>query len=136
MAIKDLLGKALGFVPGGNVVKTIAGLIGEYAETPAEKRAAEKIANNLIADSDKVQAAVNESEARHRSIFVAGWRPAIGWICAFAFAVRFAIAPLAFMFGFTEVQYSADWGDLSTVLYGMLGLGTLRTIEKRVGVSK
>lgn len=137
MAIKDLLGKALGLVPGGNVVKTIAGLIGEYAETPAEKRAAEKIANNLVADSDKVQAAVNQAEAAHRSIFVAGWRPAIGWICVFAFGVRYVAAPLAAMFGVVGPEYSAaDWGDLSTVLYGLLGLGTLRTVEKRMGVSR
>lgn len=80
------------------------------------------------------QMEVNKAEAQHQSIFVAGWRPAIGWVCAAAFAFKFVVGPsaavLMSMAGHPIVLPEFDFSEMSTILLGMLGLGTLRTVEK------
>lgn len=86
------------------------------------------------------QQEINAEEARSASIFVAGWRPAVGWTCAAAFAYHFVLQPLlAFALaaaGHPTTLPSFDMGALTTVLMGMLGLGGLRTIEKVKGLTK
>lgn len=89
------------------------------------------------------QLRINEKEASHGSLFVAGWRPAIGWICGIALFWNFVIQPLllwvAWMLPEGADLASAprlDTGELMTVLLGMLGLGGLRTYEKRIGVAR
>ena len=80
------------------------------------------------------QMEVNKAEAQHQSIFVAGWRPAIGWVCAAAFAFKFVIGPTAAVLmavaGHPITLPEFDFSEMSTILLGMLGLGTLRTVEK------
>jgi uncharacterized membrane protein (DUF485 family) len=65
---------------------------------------------------------------------VAGWRPAVGWTCAAAFAVQFVGAPIvqavAAALGHPVTVPPMDMEYLMTVLMGMLGLGGLRTFEK------
>lgn len=90
--------------------------------------------------ADKIQTDINQQEAVSSSLFVAGWRPFIGWVCGVAFAYHFVMQPvLAFilinMGGKAELP-SFDMHTLSTVLMGMLGLGGLRTIEKVRSVAK
>ena len=87
------------------------------------------------------QLKINEKEAQHASIFVAGWRPAIGWICGSALGWNFIIQPVvswgAFIYGIDlEGMPTLDTGELTTILLGMLGLGGLRTYEKRLGVAR
>jgi len=90
------------------------------------------------------QLEINKVEASHGSIFVAGWRPAIGWVCGFALAWNFVIQPLllwgAWIFPDIAPDISTapklDTDELMTVLLGMLGLGGLRTYEKRLGVAR
>ena len=87
------------------------------------------------------QLAINAKEAEHGSIFVAGWRPAIGWICGSALGWNFVIQPIAswaaFLSGIDlEGMPTLDTGELTTILLGMLGLGGLRTYEKRLGVAR
>ena len=90
------------------------------------------------------QLEINKAEAQHGSIFVAGWRPAVGWICGVALAWNFVIQPLllwgAWMFPEFAPDISTapklDTDELMTVLLGMLGLGGLRTYEKRLGVDR
>lgn len=87
---------------------------------------------------------INKQEAQHGSIFVAGWRPFIGWVCGMALVWNFIIQPLllwvAWMMPELGIDMSTapklDSGELMTVLLGMLGLGGLRTYEKRLGVSR
>ena len=85
------------------------------------------------------QIEVNKVEAASTSLFVAGWRPAVGWICAAAFAFKFIGGPAAFVLsqwvGHPIVLPVFDFTEMSTILLGMLGLGGLRTVEKvkRVG---
>ena len=84
------------------------------------------------------QIEVNKAEATNESLFVSGWRPAIGWSCALAFAWTFVIAPLvaysATLAGWKGSLPSLDLNQLMPVLLGMLGLGGMRTYEKVSGV--
>lgn len=84
------------------------------------------------------QMEVNKVEAGHQSLFVAGWRPAIGWVCGAAFAFKFVVGPsvavLMAALGHPIMLPEFDFSEMSTILLGMLGLGTLRTVEKVKGV--
>lgn len=81
---------------------------------------------------------VNAKEAEHDSIFVAGWRPFIGWVCGSALAYQFVAQPFL-VFGLHVFKVDVgplptlDYGSLSTVLMGMLGLGAMRSYEKIKG---
>lgn len=85
------------------------------------------------------QIEVNKVEAASTSIWVSGWRPAVGWCCAAAFAYKFVLAPsVAFAlaaFGHPVELPVLDFSEMSTVLMGMLGIGALRTVEKIKGVA-
>jgi hypothetical protein len=81
----------------------------------------------------KGQLEVNKTEAAHKSIFVSGWRPAIGWICGFALMYSTILAPIL---GIWFLVPEVDSSLLTTVLMGMLGLGALRTTEKVKGVHR
>lgn len=90
----------------------------------------------LAADTDlaKGQMAVNAAEAANPSLFVSGWRPFIGWVCGAAFAGQYVVAPLV-TFGLaihgTPVQLPVlDVSTMMPLLFGMLGLGGMRTAEK------
>lgn len=84
------------------------------------------------------QMRVNEKEAAHDSIFVAGWRPFVGWTCGAAFAYSFIIQPMAVFITVTMTWAtpplpSLDMMPMLTVLGGMLGLGAMRSYEKVKG---
>ena len=86
------------------------------------------------------QIEINKIEAGHRSLFVAGWRPFVGWTCGIAMLYHFLLQPII-VFGLSAAGLSFDlptfdMGSLMTVLMGMLGLGGLRTFEKTKGVTK
>ena len=96
----------------------------------------QKIAHEIATMSERhaqeislAQIAVNREEAKG-SWFQAGWRPATGWVCVAGFAVNFLISPLAAALDVTIPQ--ADTAVMLPVLMGMLGLGGLRTYEKKL----
>ena len=79
----------------------------------------------------EMQTAINEMEAKHRTIFVAGWRPFIGWVCGIALAYNFIIRDmLVWYMGAATAPPALQMEHLMTVLIGMLGLGGMRTFEK------
>lgn len=86
------------------------------------------------------QAEINKIEAGHASIFISGWRPAIGWVCAFGFAFQFALVPLANWLGAiigVDIPLPVmDTNGLYSMTMGMLGMGALRSFEKWKGVTK
>jgi hypothetical protein len=90
----------------------------------------------------KAQAAINQQEAASGSLFVAGWRPFVGWCCGAAFAYSFILQPMA-VFILVALHSSLDPKTLPQldisgfmpVLLGMLGLGAMRTYEKVNGAS-
>ena len=77
---------------------------------------------------------INKVEAANPSVFVSGWRPAIGWVCGAGFAVQFVVGPLAewgsALYGHPVKFPQMDTGTMMPLLLGMLGLGGLRTAEK------
>lgn len=84
---------------------------------------------------DIAQIEVNKVEAASQSVFVAGWRPAIGWICGAAYAWEYVAQPmLTYILLVSGVSVPPlprlDVGELSMLLMGMLGLGTLRSVDK------
>ena len=107
----------------------------ERAAREIEAKLAEHLAKIAIA-----QIEVNKQEAAHRSLFVAGWRPFVGWTCGLALFYTYVAQPMAmFIMAQTGDLVQLPQLDLSTmmpVLLGMLGLGGLRTYEKFKGVSK
>lgn len=88
-------------------------------------------------ENAKTQLAVNQVEAGSQSIFVAGWRPFIGWVCGFALVYKFIAAPLLlFVFAAAGKQVllpTLDFTEMLTVLFGMLGLGAMRSYDKTRG---
>ena len=80
------------------------------------------------------QIATNLSEGRHASMFVAGWRPMVGWICAVALANNFLIVP--YVGAFTDAVQPLDMGVMMPILMGMLGLGGMRTWERLSGKAR
>lgn len=94
----------------------------------------------VIHSANLAQMEVNKAEAVHKSIFVAGWRPFVGWTCGVSLAYHFLLAPiLQFSFalaGYDQEVPKFDFSQLSTILMGMLGLGGLRTWEKMNGVAR
>ena len=79
----------------------------------------------------ELQGEINKIEAQHRTIFVAGWRPFIGWVCGVALAYNFVLRDLLIWFiGPEQVPPALQTEHLMTVLIGMLGLGGMRTFEK------
>ena len=85
----------------------------------------------------ELQTKINAVEAQHRTLFVAGWRPFIGWICGVALAYNFVIRDLfIWVTKTTEAPPALQMDHLMTVLLGMLGLGGLRTYEKIKGKDK
>ena len=80
------------------------------------------------------QIKVNAIEAQSENIFKSGWRPSVGWICSIAFALHFVILPLFNWFimlcGQQPILVPFQMDTLLTVLLGLLGMGTLRTVEK------
>jgi Holin of 3TMs, for gene-transfer release len=127
---------------GGGLLSGISGLIntirGKSPEDAAklQELAAKYQDDVLLADQQRaqMQADVNKAEASSTSIFVAGWRPAVGWVCAIGLLTQFIIAPLATwasgLMGKVVTFPSLDMGTLLTLLLGMLGLGGMRTYEK------
>jgi|TARA_R110000787_G_scaffold135542_1_gene247845 hypothetical protein len=86
------------------------------------------------------QIELNKQEAAHQSLFVAGWRPFVGWTCGVALAYHFILSPLlSFILVVAGVETpmpTFEFSQLSTILMGMLGLGGLRSYEKMKGVQR
>lgn len=120
----------------------IADLVSKFIpdKTQAERDAFALQIAQMQADQAAMaaQTAVNAAEASNQNVFVAGWRPAIGWSCAGAFSWSYVLAPLASFFsealGHPVHLPALDISGMMPVLLGMLGLGTMRTYEKVSGV--
>ena len=131
----------LSFIPViGPIVQNVLNLI----PNPNERARAEAEFNKQLlaaaAAEGQDNRAINKTEAEHRSIFVAGWRPAIGWVCALALAFNYLVRP------FWMWALSVWWPEappppaldemLWELMLGMLGIGTLRTLEKVKGIAR
>ena len=131
----------LDFVPAlGSMVQKVLDLI---PDPNARAKAAEEYQRALLdaaAKAEAVKREINRTEAASGSVFVAGWRPAIGWVCACALGFQYLARPLAtwasgvWWPGLPALPGLDD--SLWQLMFGMLGLGSLRTIEKTRGTGK
>ena len=126
------------------LIGPVTGLLDKFIEDKDQKN---KLAHEIATMADKhsheiakAQIEVNKEEAKSRSWWIAGWRPATGWICALAMGYHFIIQPFLIfflaLFGMKMDLPSFDMDTLMTVLLGMLGLGGLRSFEKHKKLTK
>ncbi len=138
-----------GLVSGGDIVKQVGDAIHENVTTDKERMAlqneAAKAEQSFRLEEDKLdtslalgQQEINKVEAASTNWFVAGARPAAMWVCVLGIFYQFVTLPFLIWgstnFGWTPPP-SLDISTLNTLLFGMLGLGTMRTAEKWKGVS-
>ncbi len=109
----------------------------------AAERAKAEMEQQLVTAANQAalaQVEVNKIEAAHSSVFVAGWRPSIGWVCAAGLAWAFVLAPIAswalVVLGIKAELPAIHTDYLLELVLAMLGIGGLRTFEKLRGVAR
>jgi hypothetical protein len=127
-----------------SLIGPVTGLLDKFIEDKDKKNQiayelstmAEKHAQELA----KGQIEVNKAEAAHKSLFVAGWRPAIGWVCVLGMAGNFITIPITNMIlelmGSSVTVPLIPTAEMMPILMGMLGLGAMRTVEKTKNVQR
>ena len=106
-------------------------------------RAKEALEKELVDAANSVmlaQTEINAAEAQHKSIFVAGWRPFIGWVCGVGIAWSMVVQPMAqwamIAWGDGTELPTIDTSYLMELVTAMLGMSGLRTFEKMKGVAR
>jgi hypothetical protein len=102
--------------------------------TPDEQAAFDLDMIAIESDLDKAQMRVNEMEAKHTSVFVAGWRPFLGWVLSLGIAFQCLIRPILMIWGYDLPSLPPAVTTLMTILLG--GTVATRTLEKFKGVQK
>ena len=130
----------------GAIVESVGKIADDLITSDKERLELELEAKRIDQAIDLAQVEVNRAEALHQSIFVAGWRPAIGWIGAIALAYQFILYPLM-LWGWTYLQGTGwipqelkappvlDADQLWVILSGILGIAGMRSFEKTKGVA-
>lgn len=131
-----ILGKIFG---GGETavagVTAVGNVLDNLFTSKDEKLTHEEVRIRLAQQPDMAQIELNKIEAGHRSVFVAGWRPFLGWISGFGLANMFLINPwIQWITGVAGPNLPQD--IIMELVFALLGLGTLRTIEKIQGKAK
>jgi len=127
-----------------HLIGPVTGLLDKFIEdTDAKTALAHEIATMAQKQAHKsvlAQLEVNKTEAASQSLFVAGWRPFIGWTCGIGFLGNFILIPMGnFVLMLLEYETKIpmiDTSQMMPVLMGMLGLGAMRTVEKVQKVSR
>ena len=119
------------------LIGPVTGLLDKFIPDADQKA---KLAHDIATMSEKhaqeialAQIKVNEAEAKG-NWFQSSWRPATAWVCVLGFLVNFLVSPICAGFGIIIPQ--ADTATMLPVLMGMLGLGTMRTVERLKGKDK
>ena len=120
-----------------SLITPISSLLDKFIQDKDQKNALaheiSTMAERHLQELAKGQLEVNKVEAAHKSLFVSGWRPAVGWSCCFALVYSTILAPIL---GIWFTIPPVDSSLLTTVLMGMLGLGAMRTVEKTQAVAR
>ena len=129
--------------PMAGIAKELMGGLDGLFTSDEERAKAELSLNQQLQQPHILQALTNIEEARHPSVLVSGWRPALGWLCvmilAWTWIVRdLVIIGLMFVDKPEVVQQlpTADTSTVITLLLCLLGLGGARTLEKLKGVAR
>jgi len=126
------------------LIGPVTGLLDKFIEDKDQKaRLAHEVATmaeNHAQELAKGQLEVNKVEAAHKSLFVSGWRPAVGWVCVLGMFGNFITIPFSnfvlALFGVEIVIPLVPLETMMPVLMGMLGLGAMRTYEKKNNVHR
>lgn len=130
----------------GAIIESVGKVAGDLVTTEKERRQLDLEEKKIDQATDLAQIEVNKIEAASSSVFVAGWRPAIGWIGAAAMAYQFLLYPM-FMWGWAYMQGTGwipreltpppvlDADQLWVILSGILGIAGMRSFEKTKGVA-
>lgn len=115
-------------------IDAIVDRIPDPKEAKKRKDELRKAAQAMEAELLKSQVELNKIEASHKSIFVAGWRPFIGWVLGSSLAYHFLVQRLLQVvlqaFGVEITLPDVEIGEIITLTIGMLGMGSLRTLDK------
>lgn len=132
------LGLFDGSSPLGAVVNKVLAFIPDPAERAKQQFALQQAAIQIAQQEAQGQLDANKTEAASASVFVAGWRPLIGWVCGAGLAWGTFIAPTLVWFfgliGHPTPLPQIDQGSLNDMLYGLLGMAGWRTADKVAGV--
>lgn len=134
-----LLSKLLGG-PAIDAVSAVGNAVDQLFTSDEERAQAAIVMEKIRQRPQILQAEINRIEAAHRSLFVAGWRPFIGWVCGLGFLWAFLLHPLfewvIALRGLDIVTPGIVTDNMMELVLALLGLGTLRSIEKMNGRSK
>jgi hypothetical protein len=127
-----------------SLIGPVTGLLDKFIEDKDQKSAlAHEIATmsqKYAQEIAKGQMAINQVEAAHKSLFVSGWRPALAWVCVLGMFGNFITIPFSnFVLALLGIDIVIPLVPLETmmpVLMGMLGLGAMRTYEKKNAVHR
>ena len=131
----------------GSIIEAVGKVAGdlittdkERMEMEIEQRKLDLEEKKLNMAGDMAQIEVNKEEAKSSSMFVSGWRPFIGWGCGIAFIYSALIEPVCRFVAMTVFMYNGAFPAIDTdltmqVMLGMLGLGAMRSYEKKSGVA-
>ena len=130
----------LGKIFGGDTLKTVGTVIDDLHFSGEEKEKLKLQMKEIDAKLKEKQLDINKVEAGHKSIFVAGWRPFLGWISGLSIGYVYLLQPLLDMI-LQMFDVKIDWvvldlGQLMPLVLGILGLGGLRSFEKARGLTK
>jgi hypothetical protein len=121
-------------------IEAIGNVFDKLFTSDAERAQAEAVLEKLRQHPAELQVELNKIEAAHRSVFVAGWRPAVGWICAAGVGWAYLGHPL-FLWaaalwapGVQPPEIHID--SLFELVLAMLGMAGLRSFEKTTGRAK
>ena len=121
-------------------IEAIGNVLDKLLTSDEERENLALLKERLYQNSALVQAEINKVEAQHRSLFVAGWRPFIGWVCGFALLWHFVgydfMSWLATANGLQNPPELSGTEDLITIVISLLGLGVYRTVEKLGGKTR
>lgn len=135
----------------GTLITSAIDIIGRFIPDPEEKAKAQLEVMKLQQSSEfkqieadlqsmQMQADINKTEAAHANVWVAGWRPFIGWVCGAGLALQFILFPMVFWIGqlanVAIIMPQLPFEMIMTMLGGMLGIGGMHTYEKVKGVVK
>jgi len=136
--VLQLLGGLLG--GKGGALKTIAKVVDEIHTSDEEKLDKKILMQRIQQKLAEKQLDVNAKEASHRSVFVSGWRPFIGWIGELALMFEFILSPCiewyAKFAGLNLTAPEIQTGPLLAIVTSMLGVAGMRSFEKAKGLTK
>lgn len=143
----SFIGQLLG---AGDVIKSVGDAVDKFVTTDKERLELQIERDKAVQDHeyrmelldqqlDIAQTEVNKAEATNPSLFVAGWRPAIGWVCAAALGYQFMLYPLLSWFavavlGTDKAPPGLNMSELFPLIFGMLGIAGMRSFDKLKGI--